>query len=77
MDNSTVQTVLDLVVEYGASKHNRKRKEILENIRNILTQPKKEKYGKPTKTTDREEGTETSSTTEQGSSSAGLDEGCE
>lgn len=73
MDNSTVQTVLDLVVEYGASKHNRKKKELLQKIENILTQPKEEKD----ETTDREERTETSSATEQGPSSAGLHEGCE
>lgn len=77
MDNSTIQTVLDLVIEYGASKHNRKKKELLKNIENLLTQQKEEEkeYGKPTETTDREEGTETSSASIEGTGSSGLYEG--
>jgi len=77
MDNSTIRKVLNLVVEYGQTKHNRKKREILTTIENLLTQPKEEKYGKSDETTDREERTETSSATEQGTSSTGLDEGCE
>lgn len=77
MENERVQEVLDLVVEYGQTKHNRKKRELLQKIENILTQPKEEKYGKPTETTDREEGTETSSASIERTSSAGLDEGCE
>lgn len=75
MDNLTIQTVLDLVVEYGQTKHNRKKKELLQKIENLLTQPKEEKYGKSDETTDREERTKTSSATIERPSSAGFDEG--
>lgn len=85
MEKETINTVLDLVVQYSHEKHYRVKGDILQKIEDILTldkQTKKgktKKYGKSetTNPTDREEGTQACSATEQGTDGDRCAEGRE